>query len=815
MNRPPPIPASRSFMSIKTKMILTCLLIAATTVVIIITMKRSTDRVKINGPLYQEIIQGKDLVADILPPPEYALEPYLVVLQALAEVEKSRIARHKEHFKKLRQEYYRRHFYWARVLPPGSQRNILLQRSDLPARLFLNTALADYFPALEAGEHTRAEKVLRETLAPAYEAHRQVIDEIIILCAAEHAKIEKESASLLLRSNREIAAISVLFLCMILSIFSLMLRNLTGRLRQAITVADNIAAGNLQIGIPVTSDDEIGQLMSAMKKMADTIVLLIEDSSMLTDAAIAGRLSTRVDPSRHRGEFRKIVTGVNATLDTVIGPLQTAADCLQKLGDGKIPAEITGAYPGEYEPIKTGANAVIAAVRMRGLDLELLSNAALQGNLTVRADTSRYNGYHQEMLGSVNEILDRLTQPLGVAATYVDRIAQGDIPSKITDSYQGDFNILKINLNNCIDIMNNLLNEITRVLQAAADGALDERANADLFVGEWRQMVLRVNNIVTNIVTPLRQATERLNQEVSERTKVQELLLNQQHQLETFNTELEELVADEVKRSREKDRALMHNEKMVSLGQLTAGVAHEINNPLGYITSNLRALAQYFDDIVRFYRNRQKGEGNDHEQSPLTNGVTAQDIDEILEDGVDLIRESLEGAERVTTIIQDMKSFSRMDSLQMQTVELETCLDKALNICHNELKYVAAIGKEYQPGCLVLCHPGQLNQVFLNLLVNAGQSMTTPGEIRLSCGHDETFVYASVKDTGSGIPPEVLERIFDPFFTTKKMSEGTGLGLSISHEIIKRHQGELTVESVVDQGTTFTVKLPRAPEVTG
>jgi two-component system, NtrC family, sensor kinase len=140
-------------------------------------------------------------------------------------------------------------------------------------------------------------------------------------------------------------------------------------------------------------------------------------------------------------------------------------------------------------------------------------------------------------------------------------------------------------------------------------------------------------------------------------------------------------------------------------------------------------------------------------------------------------------------------------------------LESALTMVDNELKYVATVRKEYASAQEVCCHPGQLSQVFLNLLVNAGHAMVaeTLGEIVLRSRHDERFVYASVSDTGSGIPEELRERIFDPFFTTKEAGKGTGLGLSISSDIIKKHGGELLVESVVGSGTTFTVKLPCAP----
>lgn len=315
----------------------------------------------------------------------------------------------------------------------------------------------------------------------------------------------------------------------------------------------------------------------------------------------------------------------------------------------------------------------------------------------------------------------------------------------------------------------------------------------------------------------LREQAQLLQQEVAERRKAQEMLLRQQRELEALNAELEQRVTDEVRKNREKDKTLMQSEKMASIGQLAAGVAHEINNPMGFISSNLRTLAEYFDQLVRFDRIMQD-QGITELPPPIREELARNreslEIEQILEDGDDLIRESLNGAERVTKIVQDLKSFSRVDALEREQVQLCSCLESALTICYNELKYVAGIRKEYDPGPEVLCHPGQLNQVFLNLLVNAGQAITPPGEIVLRCWHDDAFVYASISDTGSGIPDEVRERIFEPFFTTKDVGQGTGLGLSISHEIVKKHRGEILIESTPGTGTTFTVKLPRTPEDT-
>ena len=309
----------------------------------------------------------------------------------------------------------------------------------------------------------------------------------------------------------------------------------------------------------------------------------------------------------------------------------------------------------------------------------------------------------------------------------------------------------------------------------------------------------------------LREQTEQLQLEVTQRHKAQELLQQQRHELEELNAGLEARVAAEVDNNREKERSLMQSEKMASLGQLAAGVALEINNPMSYITTNLRVLTDYFEKLVSFDRIRQ--EQGDPELATATRETIANsrkrlEVENILGDGVDLIKESLDGANRVMKIVLDLKSFFQIDAAKRQPMALNICLERALTIVQNELKYVATVHEEYAPVPEILCHPGQLNQLFLTLLVNAGKAVTPPGEIFVRCWREGDFVCASVRDTGKGMPEEVVAHIFEPFHTTRVAGQGTGLGLSISHEIIKKHHGELTVESTVGSGTTFTVRLP-------
>lgn len=273
-------------------------------------------------------------------------------------------------------------------------------------------------------------------------------------------------------------------------------------------------------------------------------------------------------------------------------------------------------------------------------------------------------------------------------------------------------------------------------------------------------------------------------------------------------TDLEQEKAEQrrlIEKLEEAQNQLLQSEKMASIGQLAAGVAHEINNPVGFVNSNFGALERYVLDLFRLI----DAYGSADNAANAAEIRRQIDYDFLKEDIVALFKESKDGLERVRRIVQDLRDFSRVDSTQeWQKASLQVCLDSTLSVAVNEIKHKADVVKAYASLPEVECLPSQLNQVFLNLMVNAAQAITTHGTLTLATGVEDGWVWVSISDTGSGISQENIKRIFDPFFTTKPVGKGTGLGLSVSYNIIAKHNGRIEVESELGKGTTFRIWLP-------
>jgi signal transduction histidine kinase len=259
---------------------------------------------------------------------------------------------------------------------------------------------------------------------------------------------------------------------------------------------------------------------------------------------------------------------------------------------------------------------------------------------------------------------------------------------------------------------------------------------------------------------------------------------------------------------------LLQSEKMASLGQLSAGIVHEINNPVGFVASNLAALERYLDDLFSIIDACAADTGAPAEQrlAQVRGLMQRVEYDYVRQDVLDLVAESKDGVERVRQIVADMKGMSHSGASGWQWADLHAGLDSTLNIARNEFRHHCTLVRRYGDLPQIRCIPSQLNQVFMNLVVNAAQAIEGAGEITITTGRvGDDAVRVSVADTGQGISAETLSRLFEPFYTTKPMGKGTGLGLALSREIAQRHRGQIEVSSEPGKGTVFTLTLPIDP----
>jgi signal transduction histidine kinase len=299
----------------------------------------------------------------------------------------------------------------------------------------------------------------------------------------------------------------------------------------------------------------------------------------------------------------------------------------------------------------------------------------------------------------------------------------------------------------------------------------------------------------------LQQVNSQLTSEIAERLVIEHALEQRNSELETLNQKLASAQSQ-----------LLQSEKMASVGQLAAGVAHEINTPIAFVHSNFNSLGTYVKDIVSLLDAYQEVE-----RAPDNQGAAHRQLEQLKrtinvsflrEDIPMLLNESAEGLSRVQRIVKDLKEFSHPDETEWQCVDIHQGLESTLNVAAHQIRSKANVEREYAKLPSIQCLPAQINQVFLNLLINAAQAHQERGTITVSTGHDEDSIWVRIADTGKGIEPAHLGRIFDPFFTTKAIGVGPGLGLSVSYGIVQMHGGTIEVNSQVGRGSAFTVRLP-------
>lgn len=353
-----------------------------------------------------------------------------------------------------------------------------------------------------------------------------------------------------------------------------------------------------------------------------------------------------------------------------------------------------------------------------------------------------------------------------------------------------------------------------KVLSVAAQKISEGNLDFQLPV-KGRDEVSDVAIAFNSMASNLREASTRRDQFESELKELNRSLEDRvelrTQQIRNKNTQLTQ-ANQEIKEAQAK---LLQSEKMASVGVLAAGVAHEINNPIGFVMSNLHTLETYgqnYRDLVGEYAilmeltnaNDQKAQ-----QLKINQLIEQYDLEFMNEDLDVLLRDSIEGTERVKDIVKGLKDFSHIDSVtQFAMCDLNECIQSTLKVVNSELKYHCEIRTELNDLPLTYCCSGQINQVLLNLMINASHAIEDQGIIKVKSQQQGEWLEISVTDTGKGIPADQLDKLFDPFYTTKPVGEGTGLGLSISYGIAKDHQGEIRVASAPGKGSRFTLCLP-------
>jgi two-component system NtrC family sensor kinase len=359
---------------------------------------------------------------------------------------------------------------------------------------------------------------------------------------------------------------------------------------------------------------------------------------------------------------------------------------------------------------------------------------------------------------------------------------------------------------------------------ATLDIVLKKQIAASLEADKSHEYLMRICFIVLVILLLLAWLIiSRINRQAQKSlVEINDELIKRNEQLAELNNTLEQRVKDRTASLTQAlqdlgltQKQLLESEKFAAIGQLASGFAHEINNPIGYINSNLQTLQKYlihYRNLVTIINHLEEALNSKDQQEAARQVMTwskARDdanFEFINSDIGNLISESQAGVEKIRRIVTDIHDFAKPDKGEVEAVHMPSLIDSVLNIIANQIKYKATVIKEYQSVPRVKCNAQKIAQALVNLLMNAVQSIVNKGEITIKIYQTEEHVCIAIKDTGIGISPENFSKIFDPFFTTK--GSAAGLGLSASYDIVRKHNGRLTVDSHVGVGSTFTICLP-------
>jgi len=388
-----------------------------------------------------------------------------------------------------------------KVITSDEGKRLLATMKETRARFV--AVLDNYLGMVQRNEREAALKLLYGEMRPTTESYLEAIRKLVDFQDALMVKAGKDADAMAGAAENMLVVLAVV--AALLSILAgwVITRSITGPTRKLMEGADKMAKGDFEFKLDIDSKDEIGALAKSVGAMQVAVQAMIADTNVLIKSAVDGQLDTRADANKHQGDFRKIVEGVNTTLDAVIGPLNVTAKYVDDISKGVIPPVITTDYKGQYNVIKGNLNNMVKMMGDLLAQTDIIIQGAANGELEKRANADMFVGGWNKLVVGVNETVTNIVNPLNVTADYVDKISKGVIPPVITTDYKGQYNVIKGNLNAVVKMMSDLLAQTDIIIQGAANGELEKRANADMFVGGWNKLVVGVNETVTNIVNPL------------------------------------------------------------------------------------------------------------------------------------------------------------------------------------------------------------------------------------------------------------------------------------------------------------------------
>ncbi len=356
---------------------------------------------------------------------------------------------------------------------------------------------------IKAKQWDEALKHFEGAYRPAFNDYAKVVTGFIDFQTELAEKAGAEAEALATSTRTLLIGLAVAAVVIVLVLAFLTTRSITGPTSKLVAATNKMATGDFNFKLDIDSKDEVGQLAKGVEAIQASVQRMINDADLLARAAVDGKLATRADASKHQGDFQKVITGVNNTLDAVINPLNVTARYVDDIAKGVIPPVITDSYNGDFNIIKNNLNNMVRMMTDLLAQTDIIIRAAAEGQLGKRANADLFVGGWNQLVKGVNDTITNIVNPLNVTASYVDRISKGDIPPKITDSYSGDYNIIKNNLNACVDAVNALVADAAMLSTAAVAGKLETRADASRHQGDFRKVVAGVNDTLDNVVDPI------------------------------------------------------------------------------------------------------------------------------------------------------------------------------------------------------------------------------------------------------------------------------------------------------------------------